>query len=77
MTRNRFPKMRHSRRQAMAALLKSWEQQRAAEVAKELAEVVNVVQASAGVGDNAAAQALATLVEAEDASPGVSGPTAK
>jgi len=77
MTRNRFPKMRQSRRQAIAALLKNWEQERAAEVAKELAEVVNVVQASAGVGDNAAAQALATLVEAEDASPGVSGPTAK
>jgi hypothetical protein len=77
MTRNRFPKLRQSRRQAIAALLKSWEQERAAEVAKELAEVVNEVQASADVGGNAAAQALATLVEAEDASPGVSGPTAK
>jgi gamma-glutamyl:cysteine ligase YbdK (ATP-grasp superfamily) len=77
MTRNRFPKMRQSRRQAIAALLASWEQERAAEVAKELAEVVNEVQASAGVGGNEAAQALATLVEAEDASPGVSGPTAE
>ena len=77
MSRNRFPKLRQSRRQATAALLKSWEQQRAAEVAKELAEVVNEVQASAGVGGNAAAQALATLIEAEDASPSVSGPTAK
>ena len=42
-----------------------------------MAEVVNEVQASADVGGNAAAQALATLVEAEDASPSVSGPTAE
>ena len=72
MTPKRFPKMRKSRRQVVAALLKSWEEERAEEVAKELADVVSATQASADVGGHAAAEAMAMLVEEEGASLGAS-----
>ncbi len=66
----RFPKLRVSRRQAIETLLRTWEEERAAEVAKVLAELVKAAQASACGGGSEAAPTLVRLAEEEGASLG-------
>jgi putative transposase len=64
-----YPRLRISRRQAIKAILRAWEEEEAAEVAQGMAEIVAVAEAAAQGAAAEVAQVLAELAETEEASP--------